>query len=130
MFYLSKGITTLVNKMKRDPEAAQPVGSRLGFRVDAPEPQEEVERLGGVIPRAITRAGSEFAYVLGNEGVIMIPAATMQETIAKGKLGRSDSKAGVLRHYHIAFSDEGGTHQWVMKEGQKEDVESLFHKLK
>jgi Restriction endonuclease len=72
---------------------------------------------------------TDFAYVLDNEGVVLLPSHFMLSKIRNGDFGRSDSKTGALRHFHISFVGREGHYEMVMKEGRRENVEQMFHPL-
>src|SRR5271157_4862022 len=100
MFYLSKRLNTLINRIaEREPSSAAPRESQLGFVVDAPEASEEIERLDGAIPRAIARKGAEFEYVLGSGMGRITGAETKAMEISKAsvieELSRSSEDLGI-----------------------------------
>ena len=98
MFYLSKRIHILVNGISKRAPAAPARESRLGFAIDAPDAPEEVERFGGAVPRAITRKGAEFAYVIGSGSARISGAETRAMEAAKAsvieELSRSVEEVG------------------------------------
>jgi Restriction endonuclease len=69
---------------------------------------------------------SHFAYVCDGNGTVLIPKSLMMERVNGGRLGRTP-KEGDLQHYHMAFTDNGGKHAWILRGGLKEDVQELFH---
>lgn len=68
MFYLNKRLYTLVNKIApaHSKSEEQHVESKLGFSLEAVCALEDVERFGGMIPRSVSKSGSDFFYVLGS----------------------------------------------------------------
>lgn len=68
---------------------------------------------------------TDFAYVLANKGVILLPKSKVINKITQGELTRSP-KDGPLMHYHIRFYAEDGL-QWVLKDGGRENVDQYFH---
>jgi type IV secretory pathway ATPase VirB11/archaellum biosynthesis ATPase len=100
MFYLSKRISKLVNGFAGSkPPSGLLDEDRLGFAVEAADSLEEVERLGGLVPRSIARKGTEFAYVIGSGIGAITGAETRLMGAAKAsvidELSRASGEAGI-----------------------------------
>ena len=94
MFYLDKRLSTLVNRISpaRRPVEEPRAESRIGFSIETPGALEDVERIGGTIPRSIARSGSDFIYLLGSGMKGIGPLESRQMSLAKSSVIEELSK--------------------------------------
>ena len=95
-------------------------------------PRHDLNYWFGLTPRDLSSVEeygvTGFAYVCGDDGVVIIPAKEMLLRTTSGKLGRSP-REGDLRHYHIQFGQKGDKFEWIMKDGARGDVSKYFHRF-
>jgi type IV secretory pathway ATPase VirB11/archaellum biosynthesis ATPase len=94
MFYLDKRLYTIVKRIypARGPAAEPRAESKIGFGIETPQAHEEVERVGGMIPRSIARSGSDFVYLLGSGMNGIGPIEARQMSFAKSSVIEELSK--------------------------------------
>jgi type IV secretory pathway ATPase VirB11/archaellum biosynthesis ATPase len=68
MFYLSKRLRQLVNTISgiKSSRSEEPEGSKLGFKIDSYDCGAVIDQSLSVVPRAIAKTGSEYAYIIAN----------------------------------------------------------------
>ena len=77
----------------------------------------------------ITEYGiTHFAYVCNGEGVVLLPTRIIQERIKNDQLLETLQK-GRLQHFHIQFNEESGSMRWILKTGERENVQKCYYKF-
>lgn len=70
---------------------------------------------------------TDFAYVCGGKGILLLPSSIIRKRIREGVLLKS-MKNDVLFHYHIQLDADKDELKWVLKNGVRESVNQYFFK--
>ncbi len=101
MFYLSKRLRSIVNKLAGTPKPVSgPLRSRLSFLMDMEEGYRIVEPLGGLVPRALGKDSTGYRYIVGNgcvrlSGVEVLHAEEAKHAVVDAFAGSGEAEMSV-----------------------------------